>query len=271
MKNKTFKFFGRGNDQNQNHVPSKYDANLRKNGFLNFQVGLILSLLMVYGMFQINFPENEDDIAVNIERRADVDESDIPVFKIVPNEPKATQPVVQQQTVSQPVVDIFDIVDDEDPVEEITAELKGNEDDKNEPVSISSLYSDKGEDELDEMPEFLDINAVEFVPVFPGCEKLATNEEKTACLATKISRVIQRNFNTQIASDYGLSGKQRIYVQFKIDKHGNVTDIQSRAAVNALEKEANRVIDKLPQMTPGKQRNQNVAVRYSIPIIFDVK
>jgi len=35
-----------------------------------------------------------------------------------------------------------------------------------------------------------------------------------------------------------------------------------------LEKEAERVISKLPKMIPGKQRGQLVRVPFSIPIVF---
>ena len=35
-----------------------------------------------------------------------------------------------------------------------------------------------------------------------------------------------------------------------------------------LEKEARRVIEKLPKLIPGKQRDRPVAVIYSYPIVF---
>jgi len=60
-------------------------------------------------------------------------------------------------------------------------------------------------------------------------------------------------------------------VQFKIDKSGNVTEIKARALHTKLEKEAIRVIDKIPQLIPGKQRGQNIEVSYSLPIIIQVE
>ena len=38
-----------------------------------------------------------------------------------------------------------------------------------------------------------------------------------------------------------------------------------------LEKEAQRVINLLPKMKPGKQRGKAVIVPYSLPIIFQVQ
>ena len=41
-----------------------------------------------------------------------------------------------------------------------------------------------------------------------------------------------------------------------------------RGPDKTLEKEAHRIISKLPQMTPGKQRGRAVRVLFSIPIVF---
>jgi protein TonB len=61
-------------------------------------------------------------------------------------------------------------------------------------------------------------------------------------------------------------------VEFIIDSGGNVTSVKPMMVRNAnnpdLEKEALRVIGKLPKMKPGKQGNEAVNVRYTIPISF---
>lgn len=90
-------------------------------------------------------------------------------------------------------------------------------------------------------------------------------------MSEKISKLIRKKFNPDLADGLGLSGKQKIDVQFKIDKTGKVTDIKTRAPHARLEKEAERVINKIPQMTPGRQSNKNVGVICSLPIIFKVQ
>jgi protein TonB len=61
-----------------------------------------------------------------------------------------------------------------------------------------------------------------------------------------------------------------VYVQFKIDETGMVTDIRARGPHVRLEKEAIRVVSLLPQMTPGRQRTRAVRVSYTLPITLDV-
>ena len=113
-------------------------------------------------------------------------------------------------------------------------------------------------------------STVQNVPVFPGCER-GNNEKKRKCMSEKIAKFVQRKFNTDLAGDLGLTGRQRISVIFKIDKSGNVTGVRARAPHPRLEKEAQRVINLLPKMQPGKQRGKAVIVPYSLPIIFQVQ
>ena len=110
----------------------------------------------------------------------------------------------------------------------------------------------------------------ETVPVYPGCKIKASNSEKRKCMSSAISEFVVRKFDTDTAKDLGLSGRQRIAVIFKIDKKGYVKNIRVRAPHPRLEKEAIRVINMLPRMTPGTVNGQPVIVPYSLPITFQV-
>ncbi|WP_366140758.1 energy transducer TonB [uncultured Algibacter sp.] len=125
-------------------------------------------------------------------------------------------------------------------------------------------------EEIEVIEEDIDVPfaVVEEVPIYPGCENGSRTQRKN-CTSEAISKFVLRNFNTQMADDIGLVGRQRINVIFKIDKNGNIVDIQSRAPEPELEMEAIRVITSLPKMKPGKQRGKAVSVPYSLPIIFE--
>ena len=111
---------------------------------------------------------------------------------------------------------------------------------------------------------------IEYVPEYPGCEK-GNNSEKRKCMSAKIREFVQLNFNTDLAGNLGLYGRQRINVIFKIDKKGNVVGVRSRAPHPRLEQEAIRIINMLPKMKPGRQRGKAVIVPYSLPITFNVE
>ena len=118
--------------------------------------------------------------------------------------------------------------------------------------------------------EFEDIDVpfavIEDVPIFPGCESVAKSQRR-ACFQDKINQHIRRNFRyPEIAQEMGIQG--RVYVNFIIAKDGSITNIRMRGPDKNLENEAQRIISRLPQMTPGKQRGRAVRVPFSIPITF---
>ncbi|OYX24947.1 MAG: hypothetical protein B7Z06_08125 [Flavobacteriales bacterium 32-35-8] len=152
----------------------------------------------------------------------------------------------------------------------------GQEKDKSEdqektpqpPTSIEVIKFDTHKDYSNEVE--VPFAVVEEVPIFKGCEDLNSSEEKRKCTSNKIQELVGKNFNTSIASENGLTGRQRITVLFKISAEGNIVDAQARAPHPALEKEAVRVVNTLPKMLPGKQKGKNVMVPYSLPIVFVV-
>ena len=160
-----------------------------------------------------------------------------------------------------PAPEVIEIIEDEEEVEETIIESTESDED----LEIEDLEIEEVEEDV-EVP----FAVIENVPVFPGCER-GNNEKKRKCMSEKISKFVQRKFNTDLAGDLGLTGRQRISVIFKIDKSGNVTGVRARAPHPRLEKEAQRVINLLPKMQPGKQRGKAVIVPYSLPIIFQVQ
>ncbi|AQS94641.1 hypothetical protein BXQ17_11415 [Polaribacter sp. BM10] len=112
---------------------------------------------------------------------------------------------------------------------------------------------------------------IEDAPVFKGCEGLSKKENKI-CFDKKMKQFVLRNFDAGLGNELGLhSGVHKIQTQFLIDDKGNVVDVKIRAPHKRLEKEASRLIKKLPKFTPGKQRNRPVRVRYNLPIAFSVE
>ena len=110
---------------------------------------------------------------------------------------------------------------------------------------------------------------VEKVPTYPGCSG-STNEELKKCMSQKIGAFVGEQFDFKIGNNLDLEETNRIFVAFRVDKDGNVTNIRSRAPHPELEKEADRVIKTLPKMQPGEQDGRPVSVLYSLPITFKI-
>jgi len=115
------------------------------------------------------------------------------------------------------------------------------------------------------------VQIIQKPPVYPGCEGKSGKEQKI-CLIEQIQLLISKNFNTSIASNLGLNGKNvKILTMFTVGKDGRVYDIKVRSDYPELAEEAKRVLALIPQMKPGEQNNKVVRVTYTLPIIFKVK
>lgn len=127
-------------------------------------------------------------------------------------------------------------------------------------------------DEITEQEELeVPFSIVDQVPTMVNCQNLKTNEERKSCMSKNIAQHVNKNFNTDLAKQLGLVGKQRLNVIFKINTNGNIVNVKARAPHPKLEEEAIRVIHLLPQFKPGLQKGKAVTVPYSLPILFQVK
>lgn len=106
-------------------------------------------------------------------------------------------------------------------------------------------------------------------PTFPKCT--GNNETLKDCLNKSIKKHVQLNFNSNLPKSLGLTGNQKIYVQFKITKIGDIEIIKAKSSHKDLENEARRVVNSLPKMIPGEHNGKKVNVTYMLPISFEVK
>lgn len=223
-------------------------ADLSKNSNLYFVIGL--SVILLISWQAIEWKTYEKDLygyeALNVD---DDDDEEVPITEQIKTPPPPPPP--------PPAPEVIEVVEDEEEVEETV--IESTETDQEEIVEIV---------EVEEVEEDIDVPfaVIEDVPIYPGCEKVPKSQRRT-CFQEQINKHIRKNFRyPEIAQEMGIQG--RVYVQFVIAKDGAITNIRMRGPDKNLEKEAQRIISKLPQMTPGKQRGRAVRVPFSIPITF---
>jgi len=235
---------------------------LRKSSILFTQLGLVLALLIVYLSLEYTTVKN---IAIPQEVVPDNEtafvEYDIPIVYAKKKNTVKKQPINKKFI---PIIDIKTGPDDSPATDQVLAPPI----DADSPVNFGSITEVIEDIDKDERP--LPFRIIEEAPIYPGCEGLDSLASKQ-CFSKKISKFVNKKFNADLADRLNIAGKQRIWVQFTVDKTGTVTDIKARASHKNLEKEAIRVVNKLPQMTPGKQRKRPVGVKYTLPIVFSIK
>ncbi|UMB52753.1 energy transducer TonB [Lutibacter sp. A64] len=223
-------------------------------------LGFVLALFIVYEFIQMrSYPRPIKEISALIVSKDD----DEVLVEIKPMEVQ-TAPA-PKTAIPEKIIKVEDEIDIEETV------IESTETDETEAVivDVSKDIVDVEEEEV--MVEDVAFVVIEDVPIYPGCT--GNKQELRDCFSEKISQFVMKNFDPAIATDLGLQpgSIQRIFVMFKIDRNGKVTNIQARAPHKKLQEEAVKIIGSLPVMTPGKQRGRPVTVSYGLPIVFKIE
>lgn len=232
-------------------VKKSKKADLNKNSGLYFVLGLALVMVMVYVALEWKTYDeaNNYDISLNVE---DMLDEEVPMTEQIKTPPPPPPPAAPE---------VIEVVEDEEEVEETIIESTETSQEE-EIIDVEDIEVEEVEEDI-EVP----FAVIEDVPVFPGCESAS---DKKACFNEMIQKHIRKNFRyPEIAQEMGIQG--RVAVMFTIQKDGSIGNIRLRGPDKNLEEEARRIIEKLPKMTPGRQRGRPVRVPFSIPITFKLQ
>jgi len=231
------------------------NVEIGRNSSLYFMIGLTSVLFLTWQSFEVKFYEKESKVSDVVEVMDDLKE-EVPVTEMLRTTPPPPPP-------SAP--DVIEIVEDVEDVEETVIESTESSQEtyiEDAVVSVEDVAVEEVEEDIT-----VPFAVIEYVPVFPGCEVYETQAERKACFNKKVQEHVKNNFTyPPSALEMGITGK--VYVQFVIDSHGKVSEIQKRGPDRLLEEEAVRIIAALPNVKPGLQRGKPVKVKYSIPINF---
>lgn len=218
-------------------------ADLEAKKGLFFEIGLILSLLAVYFLFQVRAPLQSTDLSFS---RAEMNIIEEEIINT--HQPPPPPPLQHRQ---QNITLLKIVEDDTEEVQniEIMAEV---DQDTEIPVYIPVERPNREEDEIVEQEIFL---VVEEQPDFPGGD------------AARI-RYFNENINYPVeARELNIQGT--VYIGFIVEPDGSISNISLlRGIGGGCDEEALRVVAAMPRWKPGKQRNQAVRVKFTLPVRF---
>lgn len=122
-------------------------------------------------------------------------------------------------------------------------------------------------------PTEMPYDLIEKIPVYSNGIIDSTNEELKQYTSDKISELFAENFNLDVLYDSDLpNGLVRIYLQFSVDKNGEVKNIKTNMTNKKIKKETIRTIKLIPKFkSPGIHKGKAVSVPFSLPIIFSLE
>jgi len=223
------------------------NANLENKKLLFVEIGLVISLALVFFAFEWGSKEKQVAVLEETTQVVDVEEM-VPITQETPPPPPSAPqiPVLSDQ---------IDIVDDEIQVDDDM--FINLEDDSNMGVEIMDYVEGVSEEVIEE--EAIPFQLVEDKPSFMGGD------------ANTFSKwVNERLVYPEIAKENGVQG--RVTLQFTVNTDGSVSNVKVlRGVDSSLDKEAVRVVSMSPKWTPGKQRDRAVKVTYTFPVIFQLR
>ena len=207
---------------------------------------LLIGAIMILAVLFVGFEWSERDKKVMTDsgiQEVMFEEEIIPITE--QEQPQQAPPPPQ----APPAEEVLEIIENDSKVEESTIQAS---DDTNAAVEVKYTPVEVEEEEVDEQEIF---TIVEEMPEYPGG------------IAAALKWIANELKYPAIAQENGVQG--RVTVRFTINADGSVVDpVILRGVDPHLDKEALRVIGKMPKWKPGKQRGKAVRVSYNLPVRF---
>lgn len=224
-------------------------ANLEGQKLAYILGGLALTLVIILSAFE--YATKPEEIVELQMEEVDMIEETILNTQKPPEEPPPPPPQEEPPEVFE-----LEAVDNSVEVEDIQIDV---ETDAEETIEIPDEIEVPDEEPVEEQIFFI----VEEMPIFRP-EKNKTEEEGKLDLLKYVAENLEY---PQQAVDMQIQGK--VFVRFEVTKKGKVGKVEILRGVNPLlDKEAERVVRNLPDWKAGRQRNQEVNVWYTLPVIF---
>ncbi|BCY28151.1 energy transducer TonB [Flavobacterium okayamense] len=253
----------------------KKDVKLKsktRNSFIYFQLGLIGTMLIVLFVLEFQFKEAVKEIKT-FTLNEPIDEPFDGVFTIIENNDTEVKPekVVKPQVKVPLDVTEVEVKDNDEQIKETDINTQDNVS-SNEGSEIKNDETNNTSGNVVSKPVNPTIFNVERLPMFPECAGLSRTEQK-ACFDEQLMKAVMRNLSYP---DVDLeNGKQgTALIEFVIDEKGNITNVKAldnKRATVTMQKAAEKAVKKLPKLIPAKMGEDNVRIKYSIPISFRIQ
>jgi periplasmic protein TonB len=214
-------------------------ADLTNKSWLFFNIGLVITLLIVVMAFEYSVKDDTD--AKNLAKNMNLLDE---ILEVPPTE----QPPPPPPKIQQPV--IIEVPNEEEIKEDIKIEIdvEVTTDTKVDEIVVAPVVEEK--EDVDQ--------------IFLVVEESATPKGGMSAFYKYVQDKMK--YPAQ-ARRMGIEGK--VFVEFVINRDGSITDVKAIKGIGAgCDEEAVRVVQAAPAWNPGKQRGKPVRQRYVVPIIF---
>ncbi|MCB0519068.1 MAG: energy transducer TonB [Saprospiraceae bacterium] len=245
--------------EGRNKYP-EVDTFVLRNTFLNY--GLMIAIGLMILAFSWTTYQKKIDISAYLGTLTDEIEMETPRTAEPPPPPPPPPPTAAQIVVSD-MPDVESIIFEDQSIDEHTiVDAPVYEEKKVAPPPPPPPPPPMKESEREIF------KVVEEQPMFPGCLDIAVKADRYKCSEEKMLEFIYSEIvYPTIARENGISGM--VVTRFVVERDGSISNIEIiRDIGGGCGDEAMRVIKKMPNWIPGKQRGNPVRVMFTLPVKF---
>ena len=213
---------------------------------LFFNIGLFLSISLVYGIFQIEFKGDEGIMDLGTVSTEKNEILDIPLTLQPPPPPPKIQ-----------LAEIVEVANEEVIIENLPIiDMEMQENAEIEEVAYQEIELDAPEEEKAE--EIFSVVEVQAEPV--------------GGVKAFYAYVAQRLAGNYPPTAERMNIQGVVYIQFVVEKDGSITDVKAMKGIGGgCDELAIKVVEESPKWIPGKQRGRAVRSYKMVPIRFILK
>lgn len=252
------------------------DANLKsktRNSFIYFQLGLIGTMLAVLAVLEFQSKDVVKEMK-EFTLNEPLEEPFNMNYTIIENKVEDLKPTKVIKPVVKVPLDVtkIEVKKDEEIIDNIDLNTEDNVDSNEGKETVDNVTKDSNEGKNTKSNIKPDIFNVGQLPMFPECAGLSRTAQK-ACFDEQLMKAVLRNLN--YPEDDLEKGKQgTALIEFVIDEKGNITNVKAldnKRATSNMQIAAEKAVKKLPKLIPAKMGNENVRIKYAIPISFRIQ
>lgn len=246
-----------------------------KNSFIYFQIGLIVSMVIVLIILELKIESKPFQKAV-YNLGPGVENFSPTEFNIQrPQSEKVVEKEVQKPVV-QKVIDKVVVKPNVEKVDSKVVDASESTTESTNATNTDTTTKTEGEtnNETSTANNNLPRNtfSIEEFPEFEACKGVAKSQQKT-CFDEQLAKAVFKNLEYP-ALDASNNKEGVVFLEFVISNTGEITNVSAvpnGRSTELMKKNAIKALKQVPRIKPAKQGTQNVAVKYSLPVTFKIK
>jgi hypothetical protein len=161
-------------------------------------------------------------------------------------------------------------------VYEVRNQIQGNISEEERKAIKALVFLE--DDNVSSNPDFSDVaknitlplSTVDLAPIYSGCEGVS-QANAMDCFKTKVTDFILSEFDKSTCKSLGITEEREMFILFRCDNTGKVTNVKVREQNSELTAKLERVLKSIPPVVPAKIEGVSIAFVWEDTLLQSLK